>query len=325
MNEYRQDLFWANIPVNNKIIWTNLGFLEYYLKNCSLFVDRPFMVYTGTNRINRLEKLKLNNKTVNRIRKRGLDIYLYEPLCYRIKEHNRSFYSEFKDDVDLSLLTVDEFDSIKLFLEKYQLPSVNVFCCDYQIQKLQNNYPTLNLNCHDIFLKTVKCINLKSITNTIEKKFWCGNWRYTAHRHIVAAYLSNKDASLSWMLNCNLDNLKSVEWVDNSITDRIPDKIPYSTFDVEAEATTIEDINSVYIPNHSAPGATNELFESYKKCFCAVVNETRYAQPFGNISEKVLYPINAEIPFILVAPPRSLEYIKKLGFKTFNELPDFQK
>jgi hypothetical protein len=49
-----------------------------------------------------------------------------------------------------------------------------------------------------------------------------------------------------------------------------------------------------------------------------VVNETRFAQPFANISEKTLNPLRAKLPLILVAPPRSLEYLKTFGFKTFD-------
>ena len=50
-----------------------------------------------------------------------------------------------------------------------------------------------------------------------------------------------------------------------------------------------------------------------------IINETRFAQPTGNFSEKTIDAINYRKPFILVAPPKTLEYLKKFGFKTFDK------
>jgi hypothetical protein len=66
-------------------------------------------------------------------------------------------------------------------------------------------------------------------------------------------------------------------------------------------------------------GEQNTLEEYYNDVFVDIVNETRFYQPTGNFSEKVFQAIQYMKPFILVAPPHTLEYVKSFGFKTFDE------
>ena len=60
----------------------------------------------------------------------------------------------------------------------------------------------------------------------------------------------------------------------------------------------------------------------YEQCFCAVVTETKYSHPVATFSEKTLNAIYNHRPFILVAPPYTLEYLKKYGFQTFDKFWD---
>jgi hypothetical protein len=53
-----------------------------------------------------------------------------------------------------------------------------------------------------------------------------------------------------------------------------------------------------------------------------VIHETRFAQPTAKFSEKVFQAIQYQKPFIVVGPPKTLEYIRSLGFKTFNDFWD---
>jgi hypothetical protein len=52
------------------------------------------------------------------------------------------------------------------------------------------------------------------------------------------------------------------------------------------------------------------------------VTEARYALPTGNLSEKTLNAIKCFRPFILVASPYTLEYLKHYGVKTFSQFWD---
>ena len=67
---------------------------------------------------------------------------------------------------------------------------------------------------------------------------------------------------------------------------------------------------------------SNNLSEIYGNAFVDIINETRFGQPTGNFSEKVFQAMQYLRPFIVVGPPKTLEYIKSLGFKTFDEFWD---
>jgi len=53
-----------------------------------------------------------------------------------------------------------------------------------------------------------------------------------------------------------------------------------------------------------------------------VVTETVYFQPKLHLTEKVFKPIIAQRPFILVAAPGNLAYLRSYGFKTFDHWID---
>jgi hypothetical protein len=324
--DYQQDLFYSNIPRDGKNFSTKLGFLQSELVDfCFLSeVTTPYYIYTGTNRIVKLENLIYSEKIANKINKLGLGIYLYEPMCLRKGDgHNCSFYSEFKN-TDTDILS-DELDSIEIFIRNNNLTNVNIYTSDYNIKRLQSQYPNLNLYCLDIFLRHRLVRNKKS-NNEIKKKFWCGNWRYTAHRHLVMSYLVNLDGNYSWNVKCDSSILKSNAWFDVEQSSRkarllegadiLKDKV--FSIDQTLSPVSIESAGDVYIPGGNSPKYTDRFSKSYTDSFCAVINETRYAQPLGYFSEKTLSAMYHKLPILLVAPPRSLEYLKTFGFKTFD-------
>jgi hypothetical protein len=333
---FKQDLFYGNILYSKGKVLKKLDFLKHSLGNRSFIknLNNPYFIWTGTGKIQSLETMKLDIKTINKVRKKNLDFYfyLYEPICARIGNFNRSFYSEFTSDADLSNIICDELESIKVFTENNSIENFRVFTCDYNIQLIQKNYPQMNLCCLDIFLREVSSsYTFKSQKeNSIQKKFWCGNWRYTVHRHLVTSYLINLDGIYSWNIKCPFEKLLKNEWFnfdllkDNDANrffqikngaDQLFNKI--FSIDIMVESLTVEHFSEVVIPGETHRSI--DFLDSYKKCFCAVVNETRFAQPFGNFSEKTLTAIYSKLPFVLVAPPFSLEYLRKFGFRTFGK------
>ncbi len=326
--EYKQDLFWNNIPNFEK----KLGYLEEYLVNqCFLKkLKNPYFIYTGNGKIKELESM-----VVDDINNLEIYFYLYEPSCFRIGEHNRNFYSEFKSDVDLKKLTVDEIESIKIFVKNNNIKNFRVFTSDYKIQLIQDNYPGIKLDCLDLFLREMgKCYKKFPkyfVKHNISKKFWCGNWRYTIHRHVITSYLSQLSGTYTWNLKCSWDELKNNDWFD---LEKLQQERPTQyeqlkkgvdflennilAIDQKIDSLNVKQVDDVYIPGGHAPNWTPEFLKSYESNFCAVINETRYAQPFGYFSEKTLTAIGNNMPFILVAPPYSLEYLKTFGFQTFD-------
>ena len=64
------------------------------------------------------------------------------------------------------------------------------------------------------------------------------------------------------------------------------------------------------------------LAQFYRDIFVDIVTETRFAQACANYSEKVLQPIQYMKPFILLAPPYCLKYLKESGYQTFDQFWD---
>jgi hypothetical protein len=143
----------------------------------------------------------------------------------------------------------------------------------------------------------------------------------------MTAYLVNFDGNYSWNLTCDFNTIKNNNWFDfNDINFVRLEKLKTGIdilknqifrIDQHAEIVEVVDSQGYYAPS-GAPQRSEELIKSYKECFCAVVNESRYASPLGYLSEKTLTAINCKMPFLLVAAPYTLEYLKRFGFKTFN-------
>lgn len=332
MIKFKQDLYYGNMPVDRKLTNNKLGFLRNLLQKKSFIdeLENPYFIYTGTNYIKILDKRFLLTKTFNKLKKKEILFFLYEPMSLYLegKEHNRGFYTEFTGDEDYDLIRSEELDSIQKFACKYDL-NITVCTGDYNCEIMQKNYNRITIKCLDIFLRQHPSYNRVYTTNNvpIEKKLWSGNWRYTAHRHIIAAYMTNTDCILSWHVNAPGKILKNLNWLEyNSfINKKIIDGIKtlrQKTFSIdhnEVQSEAVEGVDDFTIPGDGQPLLSKTLSESYKRSFCAVVTETRFAQPTANLSEKTTNAIFHNRPFIIVGPPHSLEYARKLGFKTFDK------
>jgi len=336
MSEYKHDLFFGNIPYRKDQDINRLGFLTRFIDKATLEkIKDPFFVWTGTNRIDKLFSDNLFPKKIfSKLKKKKIKFFLYEPGCfYNLKESffNRSFYSEFLDTVPYEHMRCDALDSIDSFAEKYNL-DITVHTGDYNIENIQQHYKNIKVDCLDLFLREQAKFSLlwnqSKSPDVIKRKLWCGNWRYTPHRHIVAAYTSTADSQISWHLSASERVLNDVNWLENTpVLSSLKLKtglknLNQNSYSLEFNIPNwdVDDIkNLVVIPNGNAPHRSSHFFNTYLESFCAIVNETRYAQPFANISEKTIFPISLRRPFILVAPPYSLEYVKKLGFKTFDK------
>lgn len=279
---FKQGLFWGNLPI--KSIRNKTGSMFYELLQ-HWTSENPFLIYTGTNKIN-FDSLPLTPKLIKKLKK--LDIYLYEPLSLyeEGKEHNRQFFSEFNGG---EKLRADELDSIEEFSKKLNA-EITVYTCDYNVEKYLD-YP-FKLKCFDIFLRNQFNGGSITVKNDIDRHFMCPNWRYSKHRELIIEHLKDTPGYYSWAFSN-----------------------PPFTLDIKFEAT-----NSEYKkwPEGNITGP-QDLYEYYTKSFCIVANETRFYQPTGNFSEKTNNAMIYKRPYICVAPPYTLEYIRKLGFKTFDK------
>lgn len=70
------------------------------------------------------------------------------------------------------------------------------------------------------------------------------------------------------------------------------------------------------------PKYSSNITEEYTSSFCNIVTETYFLESIDDLfgfSEKLMKPIVAQIPFIIVGQPHSLKKLKELGFKTFSD------
>lgn len=76
-------------------------------------------------------------------------------------------------------------------------------------------------------------------------------------------------------------------------------------------------------PNGDLSAAASGVeFKFYQKSFLHVVSETVFYHKKLHLTEKIFKPIACRRPFILVAAPGNLQYLKSYGFKTFDKWID---
>lgn len=300
-------------------------------------VSNPYAVYMGVGKLDYLEMSTtlLETKPKNKMNKKGLKIYLLEPLStYNIYDIDKeALYTNYEIS-DIDNIRAKELDSISDFIKRNGLTNVSVYTPDYKVNDYFGLiYPNINLYCSPVgwcYPATME-IDIEIVeSSTITKKFWCGNWKYAPHRHLIASYLMGKfdtsDFNLSWIYSSSQTMLKNNIWFN---LDELPnykssilegaqklDLVSPCTMDVKLKNAL--DIND---PAPELHVNTNPK-KYYNECFCAIVNETRFAQATGILTEKIMNPMINCKPFIMVGPPGNLEYMRKWGFQTFSEYWD---
>jgi hypothetical protein len=167
----------------------------------------------------------------------------------------------------------------------------------------------------------------------IETKFISPNWRYHSTRHLVMSYLVDKPGIYSWYYKSNINTLKNNVWFNleqSPVYDKIKhgvellnNAVPLEINQKQTASTINGKVDYLKYPG-GASGSPSDyrMDDAYLKSFCAVVTESFFALPTGIISEKVLNAIKLGRPFVVVAPPNTLEYMRKLGFQTFERYWD---
>lgn len=300
-------------------------------------VSNPYAVYMGVGKIDYLEMPStiLDTKPKNKMNKKGLKIYLLEPLStYNIYDPDKEvLYINYEID-DVKDVRSRELDSIEKFAERNGLTNVSVYTPDYKINEYFGmEYPSLQLYCSPVgwcYPATMDVDLQIPESKSIVKKFWCGNWKYAAHRHLIASYIVGRfnpsEYNLSWIYSSSQTMLKNNLWFDIKELSNWKDDILtgaqeldlLSPMTIGVKLKTALDINQTPPDLHTN---TNPI-ESYNESFCAIVNETRFAQATGLLTEKIMNPMLNCKPFIMVGPPGNLEYMRKWGFQTFSDYWD---
>lgn len=309
----------------------------------------PTFIYLGNGYLKQLETTVLSKVD----RDKNIHIYLYEPVCSYVQgtRHNQSFFSEYTFETDPNQIRVEEFDSIEIFINNNSLDKNKVFvhACEYNVEQSFPYYKDkMILLSDDLFVKNYPIFhNTNNNYNFLfQHNFICTTWRYSKHRHLVTAYLTTYNTLYNWYFKCNYSTVAENAWIDLerlrkdnprvhsmilSGIDTLNKESPVFLDTPARSAVEVVDPKLPYYPNtelekYETPATTNPtnllLEKFYSISFCAVVCETRYAQHAANFSEKVYQAIQYKRPFIVVAPPKTLEAIRSYGFKTFEPFFD---
>lgn len=90
------------------------------------------------------------------------------------------------------------------------------------------------------------------------------------------------------------------------------------------ENKSIQEMEPLYLDTHDL--VTNRAIHEdtinsyYSSTYFSIVNETTYHEGVPFLSEKIFKTIAMGHPFIMVTTPNSLQYLKKLGYKTYSPL-----
>ena len=315
------------------------------------------MCWMANTHITPLHDVTHTDEERDRLNEHGLIIYLYEPMCSYIINDTRAlgngfncgFYSEYPSDYDAWQDNRSaELDSISYYAFQNNLTNVIVRTGDYGVE---NYYPyyseQLKLECDDLFLHGLSVFDhintTKKDPSEITADFICTSWRYTPARNIIAAALSRKNSNISWFYQVDNKVLDNIQWLTLSEEkedatlykqlvfglDRLNQRSPWCLDKYTETTVWIEEPYGHFYPksikgfeDYANPVSVNPyvlpLESYYRKSFVDVVCESRFAQPTANLSEKVFQAIQFKTPFILVAPPHSLRYLKEMGYKTFD-------
>lgn len=267
-----------------------------------------------------LSKEKLSLDAVDYFNKNGLSIYLSEPLNF--------YYNFYKNDLLMYL---------NIFAKNNKLKNLKVYTCEKNLKILNKKYKNIKLFCKNIFLTMVSLeinencnlnIDFNKKNHFIKKKFWCGNSALYQHRHFIISFILSKLGNYSW--EHRLDIRKNSKYVQafqkniNSSRDFLKTiKNHNKKYYYRILINNQKILKGDQIKMDNGFSSKNpSIIQYYDECFCAVVTETYCNSIFADISEKTLYAIAYGKPFILVAPPGSLEYLRQLGFKTFEIIWD---
>jgi|TARA_R110000796_G_scaffold182301_1_gene298853 hypothetical protein len=267
--------------------------------------------------------------------------------------HTQGYYSEFSHPTRYEDLRAEELDSILEYKQRNGIADgvIQVHTGEYNIANTMPHYSTeLTLLCDDLYLQTQGAVEDLVVDTNFEftKHFMSLNWRYTKHRQLVANFLAGENGYLSWyfknefnMLGDDLYfNLEGWETEYPELYKQLQinnqNILMSGPYYIDKDADVAKDITVAHAVDFwpavddygvgQTPSLLNAQTKSlqnfYRDIFVDIVTETRFAQPHGNFSEKLLQPIQYMKPFILLAPPHTLEYFKSFGYQTFSDFWD---
>jgi hypothetical protein len=130
----------------------------------------------------------------------------------------------------------------------------------------------------------------------------------------VRLFLNLNRLPHSWRLNV-IKLLKRKKLLDNSY---------WSCLGIQKPKTlgVPYDYVDCWKPNYDIPGNNKNLSYYHYNTYFSLVNESEVDRDILFLTEKILKPIYYGQPFIVIANPHFLKYLKELGYETYSEIFD---
>lgn len=350
-------LLWSNLfDIANKKESNNLSGQFKRLRSRITNPNKPLFIYFNNSKIIELKSLNHTQEAIQKLNQIGIDFYLLEPLCSYLQgvdytnefyHRDADFYNEFLDTDSVNDIRSHELDSILEYATRNNLTNITVHTCDYMVKETYPFYSRLNLVTNDMYVKALlpPTIRDESFSGDFNKKFISLNLRYTIHKNLIAAYMSNLSSYVSFNYEPVDNFLGKIKWLNTDdlnshpeILNRLQSGLEFLSQNYPLTIDLTDEDTKFHIKNMPAMGSlklnnsgvhqkqvtmNSQLLEQkIRDVFLEVVTESRFAQPTGNFSEKVYRPMWHKKPFILVSAPYSLKYLKEQGFKSFSDFWD---
>jgi len=208
-----------------------------------------------------------------------------------------------------------EFNVVRSIIQRSRI-DFELYYCEYNATILSNRY-NLQIKYFDWYLASMP-ISLhrnERINYKFTYKLCCFNLRPEMFRYILCTLL---------YLEPNILLTLGHTFSYNDVIHNM--HLPLDKFDPAIRMKIIEGCKSLSIlqwddidlenPN---PTHQDRNITAIKDSFVKLVCETRFCSQMPYFSEKTLKPIVVFRPFILMAPPGTLQLIRDLGFKTFDK------
>lgn len=196
-----------------------------------------------------------------------------------------------------------------------------IFWADERINTMQNSpgsFRHLNFVSQTDEIHSVE--HFKDIIHPLikNKLFLSLNRRIKEHRIMLVGRLIEEDLQdrsyISWFNN--LEGRDYREWTlyaTRFLNDERRQKyIEYLSKDLTLDQSFQE------IDSGLQRGSSKDLDRYYLDSYISLVTETRFSEEEISVTEKTFKPIAHKHPFIIIGQYKFLEYVRKLGYKTFH-------
>lgn len=318
------------------------------------YTGNPYFYFCGTHNIPQLDEFA-NIDSFKFIKYfKTIDFYFFEPLTHYIEGKRYKYVPHIlrtnNSDYDLTKIRSAELDSISEWADQNNLKNIRVFCTEYKSDLYYKNvYQNLKFSHLDVLPLSISKNILKSKLHyaakeidlsCMTKKFILPSWRYDPVRHIVVSFMKYKDiikdSNVSFYFSIPNEVFMKKLWVNwNEFSFKFPEfsnmllegntqmqtDLPY-TFDAINPKIIYDD--GIY-PNEDGVSnliSTHRPEKFYDESIISIVMESRFTQPWPNISEKTLNAMIMLKPFVLAAAPGTLSMLRSMGFMTFSKYWD---